>query len=219
MLAVLTPRADEDWQVPAGSLEWSCWTTAAHVAHDLAVVRGTGRRARHRRLPPVRSRHRARRCAPGGARRCCGVRPAPERCRHQRGPWSRRLALGDVGRGGFRGDGRRGGARSHLRHHAGSRCRVASSRAALSAGRRSTASEFTARPRLGGSALGHGSSGSHGSPAGRRVGLASRSPADGGDDRRRPGDRRRAAPFVRGARAGSCEVPCRPDRVRRVLSR
>ena len=37
MLAVLTPHADEDWQVRAGSLEWSCWTTAAHVAHDLVA--------------------------------------------------------------------------------------------------------------------------------------------------------------------------------------
>src|SRR6476659_8390294 len=37
MLTVLTPHADEDWQVRAGSLEWSCWTTAAHVAHDLVA--------------------------------------------------------------------------------------------------------------------------------------------------------------------------------------
>lgn len=37
MVAVLMSQVDLDWQVPAGSLEWSCWTTAAHVAHDLAA--------------------------------------------------------------------------------------------------------------------------------------------------------------------------------------
>ncbi len=36
MLAVLTPL-DLDWQVPAGTLDWSCWDTAAHVAHDLSA--------------------------------------------------------------------------------------------------------------------------------------------------------------------------------------
>jgi hypothetical protein len=36
MAAVLTPLADVDWQARAGSLEWSCWETAVHVAHDLA---------------------------------------------------------------------------------------------------------------------------------------------------------------------------------------
>jgi hypothetical protein len=35
MVRVLTPYASEDWQVRAGSLDWTCWTTAAHVAHDL----------------------------------------------------------------------------------------------------------------------------------------------------------------------------------------
>jgi uncharacterized protein (TIGR03083 family) len=40
MVAVLTPHADADWQARAGSLEWSCWTTAAHVAHDLAAYAG-----------------------------------------------------------------------------------------------------------------------------------------------------------------------------------
>lgn len=40
MVAVLMPQAEIDWQVPAGSLEWSCWTTAAHVAHDLAAYAG-----------------------------------------------------------------------------------------------------------------------------------------------------------------------------------
>jgi hypothetical protein len=37
MVAVLTPNDELDWLVPAGSLEWSCWKTAAHVAHDLAA--------------------------------------------------------------------------------------------------------------------------------------------------------------------------------------
>ncbi len=40
MMAVLTPQEDVDWQAAAGSLEWSCWTTAAHVAHDLASYAG-----------------------------------------------------------------------------------------------------------------------------------------------------------------------------------
>jgi Mycothiol maleylpyruvate isomerase N-terminal domain len=35
MLRVLTPHVHADWQRPAGSLDWSCWQTAAHVAHDL----------------------------------------------------------------------------------------------------------------------------------------------------------------------------------------
>ncbi|MEU1884737.1 maleylpyruvate isomerase N-terminal domain-containing protein [Micromonospora rifamycinica] len=32
---VLGPYTDRDWTVPAGDLDWSCWTTAAHLAHDL----------------------------------------------------------------------------------------------------------------------------------------------------------------------------------------
>jgi len=40
MVAVLTPHDGVDWQVPAGSLEWSCWQTAAHVAHDLLSYAG-----------------------------------------------------------------------------------------------------------------------------------------------------------------------------------
>jgi uncharacterized protein (TIGR03083 family) len=40
MVAVLTPRADLDWHLPAGSLEWSCRDTAAHVAHDLVAYAG-----------------------------------------------------------------------------------------------------------------------------------------------------------------------------------
>jgi hypothetical protein len=37
MVRVLTPYTLRDWQVPAGSLEWSCWSTAAHIAHDLVA--------------------------------------------------------------------------------------------------------------------------------------------------------------------------------------
>jgi Mycothiol maleylpyruvate isomerase N-terminal domain len=37
MVRALTPYASQDWQVQAGSLEWTCWWTAAHVAHDLAA--------------------------------------------------------------------------------------------------------------------------------------------------------------------------------------
>ncbi len=32
---ILQPAAQRDWTVPAGSLTWSCWQTAAHIAHDL----------------------------------------------------------------------------------------------------------------------------------------------------------------------------------------
>ncbi|MFF5173632.1 maleylpyruvate isomerase N-terminal domain-containing protein [Micromonospora sp. NPDC000089] len=40
MVGVLGPYTGRDWTVPAGGLEWSCWTTAAHVAHDLAAYAG-----------------------------------------------------------------------------------------------------------------------------------------------------------------------------------
>lgn len=40
MVRALTPYESRDWQGPAGSLEWSCWTTAAHVAHDLLAYAG-----------------------------------------------------------------------------------------------------------------------------------------------------------------------------------
>jgi hypothetical protein len=35
MLEVLTPHGSADWRRPAGTLDWSCRRTAAHVAHDL----------------------------------------------------------------------------------------------------------------------------------------------------------------------------------------
>jgi hypothetical protein len=40
MVRVLTPYETRDWERPAGPLEWSCWTTAAHVAHDLLAYAG-----------------------------------------------------------------------------------------------------------------------------------------------------------------------------------
>ncbi|MBF5032894.1 maleylpyruvate isomerase N-terminal domain-containing protein [Micromonospora sp. ANENR4] len=40
MTAVLRPAADRDWTVRAGDLDWSCWTTAAHIAHDLVAYAG-----------------------------------------------------------------------------------------------------------------------------------------------------------------------------------
>ncbi|WP_406366461.1 maleylpyruvate isomerase N-terminal domain-containing protein [Streptomyces sp. NBC_01546] len=36
-VSALGPHSGMDWGVPAGSLDWSCWTTAAHIAHDLAA--------------------------------------------------------------------------------------------------------------------------------------------------------------------------------------
>ncbi len=40
MVRVLTPYENADWRVRAGTLDWSCWTTAAHVAHDLLAYAG-----------------------------------------------------------------------------------------------------------------------------------------------------------------------------------
>jgi hypothetical protein len=40
MVRVLTPSESADWRRPAGTLNWSCWDTAAHVAHDLLAYAG-----------------------------------------------------------------------------------------------------------------------------------------------------------------------------------
>jgi hypothetical protein len=40
MVRVLTPYVSRDWRRRAGTLQWSCWTTAAHVAHDLLAYAG-----------------------------------------------------------------------------------------------------------------------------------------------------------------------------------
>lgn len=40
MVAALGPHEAADWTVPAGPLTWSCWTTAAHIAHDLLAYAG-----------------------------------------------------------------------------------------------------------------------------------------------------------------------------------
>ncbi|MEU9142750.1 maleylpyruvate isomerase N-terminal domain-containing protein [Streptomyces sp. NPDC048349] len=51
-VAALGPHGGLDWGVPAGSLEWSCWTTAAHMAHDLtAYAAQVASRARSNYLP------------------------------------------------------------------------------------------------------------------------------------------------------------------------
>lgn len=35
--ATLKPLTGKDWTVNAGTLDWSCWQTAAHIAHDLTA--------------------------------------------------------------------------------------------------------------------------------------------------------------------------------------
>ena len=40
MLRVLAPHESADWRRRAGTLTWSCWQTAAHVAHDLIAYAG-----------------------------------------------------------------------------------------------------------------------------------------------------------------------------------
>ncbi len=40
MIRVLGPYESADWQVPAGSLEWTCRETVVHVAHDLLAYAG-----------------------------------------------------------------------------------------------------------------------------------------------------------------------------------
>jgi hypothetical protein len=40
LVRVLQPQAGRDWRVPAGGLAWTCWQTAAHVAHDLLAYAG-----------------------------------------------------------------------------------------------------------------------------------------------------------------------------------
>ena len=40
MVRVLAPYESADWRSPAGALDWSCWATAAHVAHDLLAYAG-----------------------------------------------------------------------------------------------------------------------------------------------------------------------------------
>ncbi|MGE7389051.1 hypothetical protein ACQKM2_26630, partial [Streptomyces sp. NPDC004126] len=40
VVRVLGPHTGRDWSVAAGSLEWSCWETAAHIGHDLLAYAG-----------------------------------------------------------------------------------------------------------------------------------------------------------------------------------
>jgi hypothetical protein len=40
MVQALAPHESADWRRPAGTLDWSCWETAAHVAHDLLAYAG-----------------------------------------------------------------------------------------------------------------------------------------------------------------------------------
>ena len=40
MVRVLAPHGEADWGRSAGTLDWSCRQTAAHVAHDLLAYAG-----------------------------------------------------------------------------------------------------------------------------------------------------------------------------------
>lgn len=40
MVRALAPYASKHWEGRAGALDWSCWETAAHVAHDLLAYAG-----------------------------------------------------------------------------------------------------------------------------------------------------------------------------------
>ncbi|GHE83147.1 hypothetical protein GCM10018789_08760 [Streptomyces werraensis] len=40
MLRVLGPPTADAWTVPAGTLGWTCWQTAAHIGHDLPAYAG-----------------------------------------------------------------------------------------------------------------------------------------------------------------------------------
>ncbi|MCX4750863.1 maleylpyruvate isomerase N-terminal domain-containing protein [Kitasatospora sp. NBC_01287] len=40
LLRALSPQLAADWQVRAGTLEWTCAATAAHIAHDLLAYAG-----------------------------------------------------------------------------------------------------------------------------------------------------------------------------------
>ncbi len=52
MVATLAPATGADWSVPAGSLDWTCRDTAAHIAHDLlAYAAQVADRAGDRYLP------------------------------------------------------------------------------------------------------------------------------------------------------------------------
>jgi hypothetical protein len=159
MTRVLMPHAEADWHVQAGSLEWSCWETAAHVAHDLVAYAGQVAGGRHSLVPSVRS-CRCAVAASGGAGGGCCVWPTAQGRRRAR--WSRngRLALGNVRRGRLRCNGRRRNARPHSRHHAGSWRGLAISGIPKPTCRRPPPAQCPARARVRRSALGHRPSGS-----------------------------------------------------------
>jgi hypothetical protein len=60
MVRVLSLNDAEYWSVPAGSLEWSCWTTATHVAHDLPAYAGPRGLTLHGQRWPAGDRGRSR---------------------------------------------------------------------------------------------------------------------------------------------------------------
>ncbi|MEV1021851.1 hypothetical protein [Streptomyces sp. NPDC050264] len=73
-VTALRPALDADWDVPAGSLEWTCWETGEHLADDLfwyAAKIGSPRPSTDEREPFGGSRRR-----PEGPRNTITAEPA-----------------------------------------------------------------------------------------------------------------------------------------------